>query len=456
MSPWSVPVATAQASELVLRTPTVSNAWQVGTILKAVALSASSNGRVQLQIGARTIDAQTSLPLQSGETLRLKVTETGRNVVLQNISTTKSEQVAAAIREAMPRQLPQSRLIAAAVSLSQKSDSLPRPLATAVSKLLTAVRDASVLTKAAELRPAVRDTGNFLEKRLAYMQPDKAGVAAPVSRDWKAALLQFRSRLAAFQTGLQQPAGLKNGSAAPPLSQAGANVVVHPTPVTKTAIPLPPVAVTSGTQAKPPVAPVTSIVAQSAKSALPSMPPSTPASAPPMRHVPPQAQPVVQAPALPTELFSLVSELLGQSEGSLARVRLNQLASVTPEPGNRMVWLLELPVRHANNDAEVVTLRIEQDSDTGQSAVESAWTADLAFDLADKGELRARVALRAGRISVTFWADADQTRLEVSNKVGQLQRAMEQKELDVGCVSCGVGQPEAEPVPQAALLETQA
>ena len=41
----------------VLTTPATSNAWQVGTLLNAVALSATRAGSVRLQIGARVIDA---------------------------------------------------------------------------------------------------------------------------------------------------------------------------------------------------------------------------------------------------------------------------------------------------------------------------------------------------------------------------------------------------------------
>jgi hypothetical protein len=175
-----------------------------------------------------------------------------------------------------------------------------------------------------------------------------------------------------------------------------------------------------------------------------------------MRHALPQPQPVMQAGTLPADALSLVGELVNNAEGALARVRLNQLGSIAPDNGSRLVWLLELPVRHPDNRAEVVTMRIEKD-DAGQDGqVQSAWTADLAFDLGAKGELRARVALRAGRVSVLFWADADQTRAEVRDKLPRLRNAMEQKQLDVATLSAGADQPAAPPVPSASLLETKA
>ena len=73
----TTPVNARAAAVAILRTPSVSNAWRLGTLLEALALNDSENGRVRLQIGARTVEAQTSLPLRQGQTLRLQVTETG-------------------------------------------------------------------------------------------------------------------------------------------------------------------------------------------------------------------------------------------------------------------------------------------------------------------------------------------------------------------------------------------
>lgn len=170
----------------------------------------------------------------------------------------------------------------------------------------------------------------------------------------------------------------------------------------------------------------------------------------------PQAQPVSTSGGLPADPLSVIGELIRSTDGALARMRLNQLASVPMEQGNRLVWLLELPVRHPDNSAEVVTMRIEQDQASSDTSEKAAWTADLAFDLGTKGALRARVALRAGRISVLFWADADQTRTEVQEKLPQLKTDMEKKKLDVATLNAGPGQPAPEELTHASLLETRA
>ncbi|MDH3767981.1 MAG: flagellar hook-length control protein FliK, partial [Gammaproteobacteria bacterium] len=349
-------------------------------------------------------------------------------------------------------------------------------LAVAVTRLLSAVPVSHTLTDGQGLRSAVHDSGIFLENRLAQaLSRDKTAPTTAMPRDWKAALLRFRDQLTQLRVNLAGSTGPKQAPAALPGS--GTAQVIRAAPATSTAtrpasVQVTPAVITTQTTAPTSTAtpnlPLASTPMPAA--AISNAPSSVPAAAtqpisaqsvalavpPPMRHALPHAQPVAQPPVLPTDLLSLVGELIGNSDGALARVRLNQLASVTPEHNNRLVWLLELPVRHDDNRAEIVALRIEKEGE-GQSAEQNAaWTADLAFDLGTKGELRARVALRAGRISVSFWADVESTRSEVNEKLSGLQDTMEKKQLDVGCLSCGAGRPADPPAPQASLLETQA
>lgn len=152
-----------------------------------------------------------------------------------------------------------------------------------------------------------------------------------------------------------------------------------------------------------------------------------------------------------------VGQLVEQIEGALARVRLNQLVTVTPDPVSKsQVWMLELPVAHRDGDSEVVTLRIERDDRDGADPVTRAWSVDLAFDLGPRGTLRARVALHGGKVFASLLADNPATRGEIERRMPALESALVARELDVGCLSCAeMGVQTATP-PAETLLDTRA
>ncbi|MDH3589042.1 MAG: hypothetical protein OEQ74_06535, partial [Gammaproteobacteria bacterium] len=329
---WPVPVSTEKAAVAILRTPAVSNAWQIGTILEAVALSDSVKGRVQLQIGARVVSAQTSLPLEAGQTLRLQVAETGRTVVLQTVGDApEADPVRAGIRQSLPRQLPQTRVLAAAVDLSRPELKLPPDLKIAVERLVNVIRSATSLTQGPGLKTAVQDSGVLLESRLAEMvRTPNARVS--LTQDWKAALLRFRDQLAHLQVKLaaSTPRQARPPALSAPVSLSGsppsvsAAVAAVNTALADAKLPAAPATASPAAASEKPVAPanqpVVSPISGAAKSAQ-QVPP-------PMRHALPHPQPVTQSTALPGEPTSLVGELIRESDGALARVRLNQLGSV--------------------------------------------------------------------------------------------------------------------------------
>ncbi len=393
-------VSPVPVSAGVLTAASASNAWQVGTLLSAVALGATSAGRVRLQIGARIVEASTDLQLNRGQSLRLRVSETGRRLVLrtENPDSTQAR-VLEGIRSALPRQAPQAPLLATAQRAAQAASPLPPAVNRALAAFVKHIPRAVSLTQATTLREAIQQSGTFLESAIA------SGRAANVARDWKNALLQLRERLVVSQPGQNRPGG---AAAAPP-------------------------AATARSQA--------------------------PAPPPPLRQQPPVAQPVIAEARLAADPWRVVEQLTGQTDAALARVKLNQLASTPAEQaGQRLAWLIELPVRHGNGDVEVLPLTIEREPGGSGPESQPVWAVNLAFDLGDGGSLRARIALRGDQVYTSFWTAQDSTRASVEKNLDSLRAAMERNRIRVGCLTCSVA--EAEPPAShghgEALVETRA
>lgn len=429
------PLANIPATDAALVVTTAhSQAWRVGTVLEALALSPSSAGAVRLQIGARVITAKTSLEMHAGQSMRLKVAEAGSRVVLRPVvANPVPERIRTAVREALPRQAAQAPLIAT-VRAALTTRALPAPVTDALTLVEKRINTAREMVSPEGVRRAVREAGNFLEQRLAQ-QPVPA-----VARDWKAGLLQLRSRLADWL--VSQAA---NSRMPLPAARASAN----------------PVIATEGALAAP-ARPDRALGTQSDLRAQVSVA-QTPAPAatrdvlPPMRQALPAVQPPAGETRLPADPSQLVARVLEQAEGALARVRLNQLVTLTPDPVSKShVWLLELPVRHADGESEVVPLRIERDERERDGAIERGWSVDLAFDLADRGTLRARVALHGGNIYASLQADNPATREQIEQRLGDLEAALIARELKVGCLSCGAAEPEPAAGGNDSLLDARA
>ena len=83
-------------------------------------------------------------------------------------------------------------------------------------------------------------------------------------------------------------------------------------------------------------------------------------------------------------------------ESALARIQLGQLASL-PTDQNNAIWMLEVPVR-LQERTDLVQMKIKRDGSKNANPEQQTWSIDIAFDLENLGEPRARIPrLRRGR-----------------------------------------------------------
>ncbi|NND61473.1 MAG: flagellar hook-length control protein FliK [Gammaproteobacteria bacterium] len=433
--------------------------WQVGTLLEALTLSSTRDGRVRLQVGNQVLQARTELPLQPNQRLQLRVASAGETVVLRTEQApTRSERVTVALREALPQQ----REPLPVVQLAQRApQNLPQNVQQAITRLLQSLPVAEKLVEAKGLREALRQSGVFMERQLASNQP--------VARDWKAVLLQLRQQLvssgqAQGNNAATRPAG--NVPSAPLSTPAGTQqgstagtTVAAATPVTTT--------VSSASTTTPAPAATRALPAAPVAAAAPSASatPATPSiSAPQAEVIAARNSPAVQTspPAetvarVTADPLRFVEQLTRQVEGALARVQVNQLSSTPVDSVNpRATWLLDLPVQHGNGDAEVIPVTIEREKRNNDENSGPTWSIGLAFDLGRGGRLQARITLRDGQVYTALHADQVTTRERVLESLPRLQSRLERNEIDVGCVSCSTRPVVRTMVRDSQLLETKA
>jgi hypothetical protein len=176
---------------LTLRSPTASlPALRLGQELVARVQRADA-GRILLDIAGVQLEAQTELPLRSGQSLSLRVAQLQPTVVLKLIpGITGQQTLADALRELLPQPGSRTPLAASLANLQpQGLRVLPEPVQRALGALLARLPSAETLGQADTLSRALAHSGLHLERRLA------AGDTATFKQDLKSGLLQVLKTL---------------------------------------------------------------------------------------------------------------------------------------------------------------------------------------------------------------------------------------------------------------------
>lgn len=372
--------------------PARVQAWQVGALLQATVVSATKDGQAEIRIGADNYRAQTAQPLRAGEQMTLRVVATGSPVQLQVLQAgTAPDAMQAALRQALPQQQSYAPLLADAAAALRPDirTSLPPEVQAALQRLAGSQPGAAQATTAEGLKQAIRQSGVFLESQLA--REAAGGPRAQTAQDFKAAVLVLARALA---------------QAMPPESATTARTAAAPS--------------------------------------APMAPPPPPGSAPA-----PQAPHPALLPDLPAGERAL--QLATGTQGALARIELNQLASVQQ---GQAVWV-ELPLRR-DGGSDVVQLRIGRDGGGGGGAAEDAWSVSLALDLPGLGPVRSLISLRGAQVSVGFWSEDAATHQRLHDHLADLRASLEQAGLDVGRVASHAGAPPPDERPPGRLLSERA
>ncbi|MEE4277774.1 MAG: flagellar hook-length control protein FliK [Halieaceae bacterium] len=190
------------------------NNWQVGQSLNALVTNQLPSGELVLRVGAHRLTATSDIPIQQGARLQLEVKSLDPMPTLRVMNAVDAQTTAA--QSATLRLLPAAAsgtnpIPAAAVMQSvqnaQAALPLPPAVAASVDELLRLANRPERLSSAEGVSRAVRDSGVFLEARLASPQGPPRGSMA---RDVKAGVMRS---LASTEAALNGVEGARMGAA---------------------------------------------------------------------------------------------------------------------------------------------------------------------------------------------------------------------------------------------------
>ena len=387
-----------------------------------------------LRIGQQTLQAKTDIPVTVGETVKVTVEKTASELILKVKSPAQQSNIIdTSLRQLIPKQTSvnafQQALSHVFTSINQltltSQNTQTKELASQSAQLkrlafniLQALPERQGLTSSEGLKTALQHSGVFLEPKL------------------RQALLASYSILAASQHSMKKlPLSGQN----PLLTSNQSAIGFTQTDLKSNLIKL----------------------IQVLKS-WPKMPSSSPQPTSENPLLTPNKSPVTVAiatnPALLLE--NQIKELMSKTEGAVAKITLNQLASANAESsGNRQTWQIEIPFL-SNQSSESIFLQIEREdtSNSQHPEEEQKWTISLEMNPPKLGLIKNKLSLNKQHVNADFWADNPETRDLIQQHLDVFKKQLINANLQPERIqaSNGTGPVVQRPQPSSSILSEKA
>ncbi|MBV1869464.1 MAG: flagellar hook-length control protein FliK [Gammaproteobacteria bacterium] len=145
----------------------------------------------------------------------------------------------------------------------------------------------------------------------------------------------------------------------------------------------------------------------------------------------------------------LIETLIRQTQGALAKIQLNQVASLShanqpaAETTANQQWFFEVPV-NTGTQVETVSIFIEEEKEKKSEEdckKEKRWQVNLGFDLEDFGKLHVALTLVGESASSTIWVEQGGVYRTIQPQLFTLQTRLEALGIKVEKLDCRIGLP---------------
>lgn len=404
-------------------------------------------GEAELRVGSALVRVNTPLNLAPGQPLTLSVEISSQGPLLRaNQEAQQLETIASAWRSAIPKQKPLAEVFGQLQQLLKQpgSEQLPKPILSAINRLIQQAPGVETLSKPDGLRQALQQSGPQLEAHL--LRASLTQQAPNTGQDLKAGFLRVAQQLLQWQS--QQPGATAGGTASPNppanaapraagvelyhalLNAAGSKPVPGGEAVPLTSRPLlPPLP-----NLAPPVT--------TAEGRLPGVLQQLLERILPTAFTTPATLPAHQAVATATHasnlsvgqvLLRIAADILNQLEAGLARIQHHQLTAMPSDEPVRTLLNVELPVFN-NQQFSNIGIRIDQEDVAQQEQLKAKhnWRAVISFDLPGLGKVQAIISIQHDKISTEFRSENETATKLFREHIDLLQERLQAIGLKTG------------------------
>ncbi|MBP1148730.1 flagellar hook-length control protein FliK [Methylocaldum sp. RMAD-M] len=431
-------------SVLVPTTPLLQAGAQplkLGDILRAVVETQLKDNSflLRLDAGGRTLTANSSANLQPGQILELEVVKLGTTPELRIVprdsgADMPESTVQQALRLFLPKQEPLADVIQELhrlVAQARQTSSLPAPITQALENLLASIPKKSELATPEGLEKGLLNSGIFLEAKLA---DDADSSAEFADSDFKAQLLRVLDRLKVLRTSADAIPDT------PRTTADGGEIQTRPfsadaeeqAELTEFRFE------DAGTSED--IALADERIARTAERGekdSPKLPGDSQLATPrtPEHELSTARRKTLPSPDEQNELVQgneRGAERIAQKvEAAIARVVMDQLASLPRNDAAPSVWQVEIPFTDGQHK-DAAKLLITKDAKPGSAESPDSWSLTLELHPPGLGTFCARVVLKGDRIDTYLWSDTATTSDLIREQCERLRARLHGAGLAVG------------------------
>lgn len=156
-------------------------------------------------------------------------------------------------------------------------------------------------------------------------------------------------------------------------------------------------------------------------------------------------------------MTDLLQDLLQKTQGSLAKLTVNQLLSQPVNPGEPQVWLMDIPfINHGA--ADTVQLKIERDAQGREQTDTHRWSVSITVTPPGLGTIHCKIACYDQTVNTRFWSERDDTVDKIAERLDYLRQQFENNGLTPGFMGVQHGKPAESntPLPSRSLFQAKA
>ncbi|RLA23630.1 MAG: hypothetical protein DRQ61_03400, partial [Gammaproteobacteria bacterium] len=148
-----------------------------------------------------------------------------------------------------------------------------------------------------------------------------------------------------------------------------------------------------------------------------------------------------QQTALLPQLAAELRELIGKTEGAVAKIVLDQLASLPKEESLKQSWQLELPFLSGGTQTDSLKLTITQEDVNSSSEKEASWSVVLEITPPGLGTIYSKIILNGNQVDSYFWSEDAVVCDLIENHLNDLAKRLSSVGLETGQLGTRNGKP---------------
>lgn len=136
----------------------------------------------------------------------------------------------------------------------------------------------------------------------------------------------------------------------------------------------------------------------------------------------------------------LLKEMQQKTEGSLAKIILNQLSSLPKEEGIKQAWVVDLPFLN-KGFSESVKIEVNREQQENEENKQENWAVTITITPPELGTIYCKVSCFDKTINTRFWSDTEAVVSKISKNLDYLKTQFEKIGIETGHMSAHMGTP---------------